>query len=217
MEKRVCAEPRGPPASGSLRRLVPEQEDVLRGKLLPVANEPPSTDPVEPPAEDRTPPRGPAAHSGAHPWASHTAAAAVPPGRTQVPAAGGQRRVEASEGRSTRGHLPQRGGGDPSGGPRLDLAPRSRPVAPDLALRVALLRARRRARPRRRRRARHRLPGPGDRLVHVARIPGPAHLAEMPARPACVRQPAEPFCCWPSGLRGARNTARNWAGAAAYF
>ena len=56
MEKRVCAEPRGPPASGSLRRLVPEQEDVLRGKLLPVANEPPSTDPVEPPAEDRTPP-----------------------------------------------------------------------------------------------------------------------------------------------------------------
>jgi len=26
-----------------------------------------------------------------------------------------------------------------------------------------------------------------------------------------VRQPAEPFCCWPSGLRGARNTARRYA------
>ena len=55
-ELRVVAAPRGPPASGSLRRLAPEMTSVLKVKPLPSTNEPPQTSPVDPPSETRTPP-----------------------------------------------------------------------------------------------------------------------------------------------------------------
>ena len=55
-ELRVIAAPRGPPASGSLRRLAPETTSVLKFKPLPSTNEPPQTSPVDPPSETRTPP-----------------------------------------------------------------------------------------------------------------------------------------------------------------